>query len=144
MIVSDVAPGGPAEAAGLRPGDLLVSVDGQPAENVPTVNYFFRLRDSPDKVQVVVLRGTTEHTVSITPVEERGQFDSLLPMVDADKNLVPELGVVGIEIDPKIAAAATGLRDPYGVIVVARTAGASVALQIQREGKLMYIAFTLD
>ena len=42
VIVSDVWPGGPAEAAGVRIGDVLLSVDGQAAENLPTVNYFFR------------------------------------------------------------------------------------------------------
>ena len=59
VIVSDVWPGGPAEAAGLMIGDILVSVDGQPADNLPTVNYNFRLRDSTEKVQLVVLRGGT-------------------------------------------------------------------------------------
>ena len=50
VIVSDVWPGGPAEAAGLKVGDVLVSVDGQPADNLPTVIYSFRLRDSTEKV----------------------------------------------------------------------------------------------
>ena len=102
-------------------------------------------------------------------------------MADPEKNLVPELGILGVEIDARIAAAATGLRDPYGIIVVARAAGGSsdvplqpkdvirrlnnqeiatlqglrdairaltpgapVTLQIQREGRLMYLPFTFD
>ena len=46
-------------------------------------------------------------------------------MADPEKNLIAELGILGVEIDPRIAAAASGLRDPYGVIVVARAAGAT-------------------
>ncbi len=38
VIISDTSPGGPADKAGIKPGDVLISVDGQPAENVPTVS----------------------------------------------------------------------------------------------------------
>ena len=181
VIVSDVWPGGPAEAAGLAVGDVLVSVDGQPAENVPTVSYNFRLRDSLNNVQLVVLRGTAQISVSVKPVEARSEFDSLSSIVDPSKNLVAELGIIGVEIDSRMAASATGLRDPHGIIVVARAAGAAsdvpvlprdiirsvntrrvqtldalresvrsitpgtpVTLQIQREGRLMYVSFTFE
>ena len=181
VIVSDVWPGGPAEAAGLAVGDVLVSVDGQVADNLPTVNYNFRLRDSTDNVVLVVLRGQAQISISVTPVEERSELDSVSSLADPEKNLVTELGIIGVEIDAKIAAAATGLRDPFGVIVVARAAGsatevpllprdivrsingrrvatlaslresvkalapgAPVTLQVQREGRLMYVSFTYE
>jgi len=181
VIVSDVWPGGPAEAAGLKVGDILTSVDGQPAENLPSVNYYFRLRDSTDNVQLVVLRGGAEQKLSVAAVEQRSDFDSVAATADPEKSLVPELGILGVEIDARIAAAATGLRDPNGIIVVARatgsasdvpllprdiirtlnrkpmttlqglrdalravTPGTPVTLQIQREGRLMYVTFTLE
>jgi serine protease Do len=125
VIVSDVWPGGPAEAAGLKVGDVLVSVDGQPADNLPTVSYNFRLRDSPENVRLVVLRGAEQQTLSVKAVEQRSDFDSVSAMADPQKNLVPELGILGVEIDQRIAAAASGLRDPLGVIVIARAAGAA-------------------
>ena len=181
VIVSDVWPDGPAEKAGLAVGDILVSVDGQPADNLPTVSYNFRLRDSPSNVVLVVLRGQAQISVSIKPSEERSVFDTVSSMADAEKNLVPELGIIGLEVDAKIAASATGLRDPYGIIVMARAAGAAsevpimprdvirsvndrrivtlqalretirtlkpgapVTLQIQRDGRLMYVSFTFE
>jgi len=181
VIVSDVWPGGPAETAGLKVGDILVSVDSQPADNLPTVSYFFRLRDSAENVQLVVFRGGTQQTLNIKPMEERSEFDSVSAMTDPEKSLVPQLGILGVEIDPRIAASAKGLRDPYGIIVIARAAGAAsevplqqrdvirsvnnrpiftmeglkesvrafkpgapVTLQVQREGKLMYVSFTFE
>jgi serine protease Do len=131
VIVSDVWPGGPAEGAGLQIGDILVSVDGQPADNLPTVIYNFRLRDSSDKVQLVVLRGTTQQTLSVQPIEMRAELDAVSAMADPERNLVPEIGILGVEIDARIAAAASGLRAPYGVIVAARASGALVDVPLQ-------------
>ena len=131
VIVSDVWPGGPAEAAGLKVGDILISIDGQPADNLPSVTYQFRLRDSTEKVKLVVLRDGVQQGLSITPVEERSEFDAVSAQADPANSLVPELGIIGVQIDPRIAAAATGLRDPYGIIVVARAAGATSEIPLQ-------------
>ena len=179
--MSDVWPGGPAEAGGLQPGDILISVDGEPAENLPSVVYNFRLRDSTEKVKLVVLRGTAEHTFSVAPVEQTSEFDSMAALADPEKNLVAELGILGIEIDPRTVPAGSGLREPYGIVVAARAGGARtevplaprdvirsinstktftlyqlrtalqalkpgapVTLHVQREGRLLYIAFTYE
>ena len=131
VIVADVWPGGPAEAAGLKVGDIVVSVDDQPADNLPTVIYNFRLRDSAEKVKLVVMRAGREYTLSVEAVVERSDFDSVSDMADPQKNLVAELGILGVEIDRAIAAAATGLRDPFGVIVVARAASAASEVPLQ-------------
>jgi serine protease Do len=131
VIVSDVWPGGPAEAAGLMAGDILESVDGQPVDNLPTVTYNFRLRDSPEKVAIVANRGGVLRNLSVAAVEQRSEFDALSAKADPQQNLVAELGIIGVEIDPRIASSASGLRDGYGIIVVARAAGARTEVPLQ-------------
>jgi S1-C subfamily serine protease len=165
----------------LKIGDILLGVDDQPAENVPSVNYFFRLRDSDTPVELTVLSGGIPKTIRVHAVEQKSDLDSVSLVSDPQQNLVAELGIIGVEIDPRVAAGATGLRDYHGIVVAARAAGAvaeiplmprdiirslnnqntatlaglrqllqalkpgaPVTLQIQREGRLMYISFTMD
>jgi len=130
VIVSDVWPGGPAEAAGMKAGDILIDVDGQPADNLPTVNYNFRLRDSPEKVRITVMRGTAQLQMTVAAIEDRNELDTVSSMANVDKNIVRELGILGVEIDANIAKAAKGLRGPSGVIVVARVAGANTEVPL--------------
>jgi S1-C subfamily serine protease len=57
VIVGGVVPGGPAEAAGLRPGDVLLAVDGQPLRSPEDFLAALRPRDPGDVVTLRV-RGT--------------------------------------------------------------------------------------
>lgn len=181
VIISDVLPGSPAEAAGLRVQDVLLSVDGRPADNVPVVAFHFLSRDEGEKVHIEIQRGNSQLGFEVPVVQRRHDIDQLTTLADPSKNLVRPLGIVGLEIDRKIAAMLPELRDPYGILVAARAAGSgldvplttgdviralngqpmttldrlrqalaalppssSVALQIQREDRLLYVAFTLE
>jgi serine protease DegQ len=66
VLVLDVVPGGPADKAGLRPGDVLISVDGERTDTV--VDFLAQLRrlDPGQTVAVTFLRDGTEHTVKVT------------------------------------------------------------------------------
>jgi serine protease Do len=180
VIVSDVLPGSPALAAGVRVGDILLTVDGRPAESVPYVSFRLMSFEAGAKVRVEVLRAKEKLTFDVPVVQPPHEMDQIASLADPEKNLVRPLGIIGIEIDQKIAAAVEELRDPFGIIVVARSGegadipiaagdvirtlngqpmttlermraalkslqtGAPVVLQIQRDQRLLFVAFTLD
>jgi len=181
VIVSDVIPGSSADSAGLKVKDIITSVDGQAVESLPSLGTRLFMRSGGDHVKIGVLRGSQKLSFDLLVVEVPHDFERLTDFVDPDKNLVAKLGVVGIEIDPKIGAMLSALRIPSGVIVVAKSAdskfdvslatgdvihgingaqvdsieglrsaldhlkaNSSVVLQIERAGKLMFIAFPIE
>jgi serine protease Do len=81
---------------------------------------------------VEVLRGTQRITMRIPVVAERHDVDRLLDLADPDKNLVPGLGVIAINLNETIAKMLGDLRINSGVVVVAKTTfggGLGTALQ---------------
>ncbi len=181
VIISDVVPGGPAEAAGLRIGDILLAVDGRKADNLPYVSFHMLSRGAGEKIHFEVLRGTMQMGFDITLKERPHEMDQVSALADPEKNLVAQLGILAVEIDKNIASMIQDLRDPYGIIVAARAAGAAgeipltagdvirtfngepmttldrlraalkalppnapIVLQIQREGKLQFVTFSLE
>jgi serine protease Do len=181
VIVSDVLPDTPAMAAGLHPGDVLLTIDGRMAESVPYVSFRFMSVNAGEKVHLEVLRGQQHLTFDVPMQEHSDSMDQISSLADPEKNLVRPLGILGIEIDQKVASMAPDLRDPYGIIVAAKSSEASsdiplqaadvirtlngepmttldrlretlkalkpgspVVLQIQRDDRLLYVAFTLE
>jgi serine protease Do len=181
VIISDVKPGTPAIAAGVQIGDVLLSVDGRSAENLPFVGLQFLSRESGDKIHLEVLRGKEKLSFDVNAMEPPRDMDQIAALADPEKNLIPALGILGVEITDKVAAMAPDLRDPFGILVAARAAGASievplaagdvirtlngepmttlerlrtalkslppgasVAMQIQRDERLLYVSFTTE
>ncbi len=181
VIISDVAPGGPAEAVGVRIGDILLAIDGRNADSLPYVAFHTLSRGAGEKIRFEVLRGATQMGFDITLKEHPHEMDQVSALADPEKSLVPQLGILAVEIDKTIASMIEDLRDPYGIIVAARAAGAAgeiplttgdvirsfngepmttldrlraalktlppdapIVLQIQREGKLQFVTFSLE
>jgi serine protease Do len=69
VIISDVKPGTPATAAGVQIGDVLLSVDGRSAENLPFVGLQFLSRESGDKIHLEVLRGKEKLSFDVNAME---------------------------------------------------------------------------
>jgi putative serine protease PepD len=65
LFVVTVSAGGPAEQAGLRPGDVIVEIDGGPAQD-PDALVVKTLKMNPgDTVRLKYLRGGASHTAEL-------------------------------------------------------------------------------
>jgi serine protease Do len=124
VIVSDVVPGGPAAHAGLQPYDRIQTLDGTPVDSVPTFVMNIYLRKSGDSVDLGILRGGRKMSLTV-PVVERAQGPaSILDLADPGKDMVAQLGIVGIDLTPKLANLMAEQRTDSGVVVAATTASA--------------------
>jgi Do/DeqQ family serine protease len=63
VLVTDVYPGGPGARAGLKPGDLILSIDGEPALDDAGLNYRVLTHRAGDEV---VLQVRHEHGPAVT------------------------------------------------------------------------------
>jgi len=95
--------------------------------NVLQFDAAFMLRMDPAPLHLEVVRASEKISLEIPVVEQRDDMDRLADSLDPLKDLVPQLGILGVQIDSKISAMVPDLRMASGVIVAARTAfGASV------------------
>jgi len=128
VVLSDVTPAGPAEAAGLKAGDVVLALDGKPMENARQFDVNLYRRAPGDSVMLSVRRGeqTLEAKVPVVPRPDDAS-ERLLALVTPEKNLIPRLGVLGLELDDELLRAAGPLRGREGVVVAARAGGADSA-----------------
>jgi putative serine protease PepD len=61
-----ITKGGPADKAGLRPGDVITTFDGRPVTGPDEFVVAIRARSVGDQVEMTVKRGTTVRTVKMT------------------------------------------------------------------------------
>jgi serine protease Do len=96
--------------------------DDRSIETLPQLSsalYLHRL----DKVLVMeILRGDEKKTLYIPAIEHRDQMDQLFDAADAEKSLVPRLGVLAIDITDDVRKQIGSLRIPSGVVVLGRAA----------------------
>ena len=61
-----IAKGGPADKAGLRPGDVIIKFDGRPVVGPDEFVVAIRAKSVGDQVELTIRRGTSERIVKVT------------------------------------------------------------------------------
>jgi len=138
VVVRDVVPGSPAQAAGMEIGDVIVTLDGKPMENARQFQVGVYRRPPGTGVPLEVERGARRLRFVPLVGERPGDPANILALVSPAQNLVPRLGVLAIDIDERVLAMLPGLRARSGVVVAAGSADAPFWRDPLQPGDVIY------
>ncbi len=125
VIVADIDTDGPAAKAGVQIGDVIVAAGGATVENVRQFGIDVYRHPIGTDITLEVRRGARKLAIPVPVIERTEDPASFVDLVRPDKNLVPELDILGIDVDERIAAALRPLRRDSGVLVAAMSADAA-------------------
>jgi serine protease Do len=138
VLLSDVDPSGPGDIAGLKPGDIVLSLNGKNEANARQLEVDLYRYPVGAKVDLAIARSGEKQTVQVTTIERHGDPERFADMVDPTKNLIRRLGILGIDVDERVTALLPDLRKHYGVVVAARGGDAAYSGDTLNLGDVIY------
>jgi len=139
VIVSDVEPDGPAATGGVQDDDIITGMNGRSVVSLQQLEARVYRLTPGTKVTLQVQRGDSTVDVPVVTEEQAGEeLDALADLVDPLKNLVPELGIVGLDITKEVLKLMPELRRPAGVVIAARKANAPFSGAPLEVGDVIY------
>jgi serine protease Do len=125
VIVADVSDDGPAGPAGVHVGDVIVSLDGRPVESVGQFSANLFRHPSDSTVSLELLRGADRLVLKVPVIDRPDDPDRYSALVDPKKNLVPELGVLGVDLPDEPTPGEPRRRLDGGILVAGVAADAA-------------------
>jgi serine protease Do len=137
VVLADVLPDSPASRAGLRIADLVLKVDGKVMENARQMEVNLYPRAVGGMVGLEVMRGKEKLTFLTAVAERPGDPDRLADKVSPEKNAVPRLGLLGLDLED-VSPLLGPLRAKAGVVVAAAGAEGSNGQDALVPGDVIY------
>jgi serine protease Do len=138
VVLGDVFPESPAEKAGLRVGDIVLSLNGKPMENGRQFNVNLYGKNVGDTVALEILRGGKTSIIKTSVIERKDDYERFADLVTPDENLIHQLRILGLELNQEIINMLPKLRLETGVLVADRIASYSFTEDNFRPGDIIH------
>jgi serine protease Do len=123
VVVADVVPFGPASAAGLQPGDIVLAIDGHAIPNLPWFGAALLQHPPEEILEIQVLRDERSLALRVDAGVVTDPIERLAEAADPMASYVERLGILGFGLDEGMRSLLPGLRAAGGVVVVAQAPG---------------------
>jgi serine protease Do len=120
VLIEDVMPQGPAQTAGLMPGDVLVSVDKKPVQNIRQLALSLYSYTVGENAKLEIQRGKQTIFYGVPVVEKQDVQGRLADLVTKEQDKIPELGILALTLDDRLLPMLPPLRNQFGVVVAAK------------------------
>jgi len=120
VVIADVEPYSPAATAGLRIGDIILSLDRKAMENGRQFDVNLYSRSVGDHVILEIRRGEIDKIIKVEIRERPNDPGRFADMVSPERNLIPKLGILALDLDETISRMLPPLRVKTGVVVANR------------------------
>jgi serine protease Do len=142
VLVEDVVPDSPADKAGIKVQDIVLSVDGRPIRDTKEFALIMFRKRPGETVHLAVLSGTLTRQIDVAVTQPPRDTTTLLDPADTDQYLIPRLGALVLPMTPELASQFGGQRESGGLLVVARTFSAAADEVNLKTGDIVYYANT--
>lgn len=137
VVISDVAPRGPAAAAGLRLQDVVNAVDGRQVAGLPGFAAALYLHPTDEDLKLEVLRDRQRLSLVVPAMQHRDERYDLADFIDP-RNVIDGLGVFMVDLDERVRSPFYGTRKSSGALVIAKSPGLNVYTSDLRPGDVVY------
>ncbi len=128
VLVSNIQPGGPADKAGLKAGDIIVEVNGKKVENVQDLQNLIMKNPPGTKIRLKVIREGKEYYFDVVTTSLEDE-NNLNPNQSEPSEIENYIGLIVSDLTPEVIKKYGLPSVPYGVFVYS-VKGGSLAEEV--------------
>jgi serine protease Do len=120
VLIEDVIPQSPAQSSGLMPGDIVLSINKKPVQNIRQLALGLYSYAVGENARLEIKRGKQTISYEVPVVENQDMQGRLADLVTKEQNKVSQLGILALTLDDRLLAMLPPLRNQFGVVVAAK------------------------